>query len=227
VLGQAVIIGNDGTGVAHRAEILARIERIGRSLAKGADLLPLVARQMRLRAVFDDPELVLARDRHDRIHVRRLPVKMHRNDADRARRDRRLDRGGIDREGRAVRIAEHHGRAGMGDHGGGRYPGMGRGDNLVAGLYLQCRHGEIERVGAVGTGHAMLDLGGARELPLESIDIGAADESVVTDDGGHCAIDLTLDGLILELQIGKGDGHRRSFLFSYVRTTTRRAGLPA
>ena len=68
-------------------------------MPKRADLPALVARQMRLRAILDHPELVLARDRHDRIHVGRLPVQMHRDDADGARRDRGLDRRGIDREG--------------------------------------------------------------------------------------------------------------------------------
>ena len=51
---------------------------------------------MGLGAIFDHPKFVPSRDRHDRIHVRRLPVQMHRNDADRPRRDGALDRGGID-----------------------------------------------------------------------------------------------------------------------------------
>ena len=60
VLGQRAVIGDDGAGVAHRAQILAGIERIGRGSAEGADLPALVARQMRLRAILDHPELVLA-----------------------------------------------------------------------------------------------------------------------------------------------------------------------
>ena len=60
VLGQRVVIGHDGAGIAHRAEILARIERIGRGRAEGADLPAFVAGQMRLRAILDHPELVLA-----------------------------------------------------------------------------------------------------------------------------------------------------------------------
>ena len=64
---------------------------------------------------------------------------------------------------------------------------MRRGDDLVAGLNLQRGHGEIERVGAVGAGHAMLDVDRAGEFPLEGIDIGPADEGVVADDGGDRA----------------------------------------
>ena len=75
VLGQCAIIGNDRAGIAHRAQILAGIKRIGRRSSKGADLLALVARQMRLRAILDYPKLVLARDRHDRVHIRRLAIE--------------------------------------------------------------------------------------------------------------------------------------------------------
>jgi hypothetical protein len=55
VLGQCVVIGDDGAGVAYRPKIIARIERIGCDIAKAADLPPFVARQMRLRAILDHP----------------------------------------------------------------------------------------------------------------------------------------------------------------------------
>jgi hypothetical protein len=74
VLGKLRVAGDDGARVAHRAEILARIERIGRSNAEAADLLAFIARQVRLRAILHHPELGLARDRHDRIHIRGLSV---------------------------------------------------------------------------------------------------------------------------------------------------------
>ena len=59
-LGQRAVVGDDGAGVAHRPQILARIERIGRGHAESADLPALVARQMRLRAILDHPEPVPA-----------------------------------------------------------------------------------------------------------------------------------------------------------------------
>jgi len=54
----------------------------------------------------------------------------------------------------------------------------------------------------------MTDLRGTRELPLEGMDIGTVDEGVVANDGGRRAVDLALDGLVLQLQIGKGYGNR-------------------
>ena len=48
------------------------------------------------------------------------------------------------------------------------------------------------------------------EFPLERIDIGPADEGVVADHGGDRAVDLALDGLVLQLQIREGHRHRSS-----------------
>ncbi len=57
----------------------------------------------------------------------------------------------------------------------------------------------------------MPDFNGRGEFPLEGVDIGPANERIVADDGGDRAVDLALDGLILQLQIGEGYRHRSSF----------------
>jgi len=67
-------------------------------------------------------------------------------------------------------------------------------------------------------------VGGARKLLLEGVDIGAADEGAVADDGCDRAVDLALDVLILKLQVGHRHRHRTS---SYFRRRKRRAGFPA
>ena len=102
---------------------------------------------------------------------------------------------------------------------------MRRGDDLVAGFDVERGHGEIERIGAVGAGHAVLDVHGAGEFALERIDIGSADERVVADHGGDRGVDLALDGLILKLQIC--EGYRHPIDLPYPRDGSRRAGLPA
>ena len=63
------------------------------------------------------------------------------------------------------------------------------------------------RIGAIGAGHAVLDLNGLGELPLKGFDIGSADKSIVTDHGRDGVVDLALDALVLQLQIGKGNRH--------------------
>ena len=66
------------------------------------------------------------------------------------------------------------------------------------------------------------------EFALEGIDIGPADEGVVADHGGDCAVDLALDGLILKLQICEGHRHRSSFLICAHEQPARRiAGIGA
>src|SRR6185312_12907655 len=224
VLGECCIAGDDGAGISHRTEILAGIKGIGRDRAEGADLLALVTRQMRLRAVLDHPQFVLVRDRHDLVHIRWLAVEMHRNDADRAWRDRCLDRLGIDGEGHPVGVAEHRRGTGMGDHCRGGDPGMRGGDDFVARLYLQRSHRKIKRIGAVGAGDAVFGVDGACEFSLESVDIGPPDKSVVADHVGDRAVDLALDVLVLELQVCERHRHRSSLYFA---SLSRRAGFPA
>ena len=85
---------------------------------------------------------------------------------------------------------------------------MRGGDDLVAGLHVQRGHRQIERVGAVGAGHAVLDIDRAGELAFEGVDIAAANERIVADHGGDGAVDLAFDGLILKLQVGKGTIYR-------------------
>src|SRR4051794_17838444 len=87
---------------------------------------------------------------------------------------------------------------------------MRSGDDLVARFNFQRRHREIKRVGTVGAGHAVLDVDGASELLLESIDVRSAYESIVADNASDSVVDLGLDGLVLKLQIGVRHGHRSS-----------------
>ena len=70
----------------------------------------------------------------------------------------------------------------------------------------------------------MLDLDSTSEFPLEGIDMGPANEGVVGDDGGNGAVNLVLDALVLQLQIGEGNQHRH---LPYSCAGSRRAGLPA
>src|SRR4051794_9067310 len=59
------------------------------------------------------------------------------------------------------------------------------------------------------------------ELPLEPLDVGAADEGVVANHSGDRGINFAFDVLILELKISEGNRHVRLYIRS------RRAGLPA
>ena len=95
-------------------------------------------------------------------------------------------------------------------------------DDLVARLDAERIHREIQRVGAVGAGDAVRQSHRGGELPFEGFDEGPANESVVADDLGDRAVDLALDGLILQLQIRKRHRHRRCF----PTCSTSAAGAP-
>ena len=53
----------------------------------GAKPPALIARAVRLRGILEHLQSVAARDGEDRADIRRLPVEVHRDDADGARRD--------------------------------------------------------------------------------------------------------------------------------------------
>ena len=60
--GDFVVAGHDHPGVAVGAEILARIEAEAGGIAEGSDPPAAVARSVRLRRVFDEPQAVAAGD---------------------------------------------------------------------------------------------------------------------------------------------------------------------
>src|SRR5437899_4247892 len=74
-------------------------------------------------------------------------------------------------------------------------------DDLVSRLVLERSHGEVERISAVRTGHAVFGACRGRELPLEGIDIWSTDERAVANDRCDRTIDLIFDRLILEPEI--------------------------
>src|SRR4051812_15139340 len=105
--------------------------------------------------------------------------------------------------------------------------------HLVASFDLQRGHRQIERVRSIGAGYAMCGFYRLRELLLERIDIGPADEGVVTDHRGDRAVDLGLDSLILQLQISERHRHTLSSVILlkaerlHSLAASRRAGFPA
>ena len=138
------------TGVPVSAEVLARVKRVGGNVAEGADELPFVAGQVGLGAIFNHPKLMLPRDGHDRVHIRRLTVKMHGNDADGSARNMSLDLRGIDRERLFIGVAKNDPRAGLRDRFRGGNPGVRGRDHFVARLDFQGTHRNVDGVRAIG-----------------------------------------------------------------------------
>ena len=101
---------------------------------------------------------MLGSDGEHAVHVRRMAVKMHRNDADRARRDERFDVRDVHAKG-VVNVGKDRRRAAMDQrlHGGKR--GVRRDDDFVAGLEAlrQVHHIDNHRPGRAE--HAVLRAG--------------------------------------------------------------------
>ncbi len=114
-----------------------------------AEPLALVPRAERLARVVDQREAVLRRNRADLVELARIAVDVDRDDRLRARRDRRLDRGGIHVQRPRVDVGEHRSRA-LVDEAVGRRGERVRGrDHLVA---RSDAGGDAQQVQARGSG---------------------------------------------------------------------------
>ena len=88
------VIGDHRAAVAEAAQVLLDDEAGADRVAQLADLEAVAARADALRVIFDHQQLVLVRDLADGLHVRALPVEVHRHNRLGLGRDGRLDLGG-------------------------------------------------------------------------------------------------------------------------------------
>src|SRR5208337_426699 len=89
------IVGCNRAALAVGSEVLRGIKTEARYVADAPHWPSFVLRTVRLRRIFDDYEFVSLRHFHDRVHVRGLAVKMHRENCFSARSDGRLDHSSI------------------------------------------------------------------------------------------------------------------------------------
>src|SRR6266480_4125407 len=110
---------------------------------------------MRLGAVFDDPEIVLLRDRHDLIHVSWLTAKMNWNNADRRFRDLSFDQTRVDIEGIFLGIAKNNTTSRLRDRLRSCDPRMRGGNYFIPGLQPQPLHYSGKCLRATGARNIM------------------------------------------------------------------------
>jgi hypothetical protein len=92
-----------------------RREAEARNISKSADGSSVHCRAERQRRVLDECETTPASDLPQAHHVGRKSIQVHCDDRRGARRDRRLDRGRIDAERRAVDVDEDDSGADVAD----------------------------------------------------------------------------------------------------------------
>src|SRR5204862_4710682 len=89
--------GDDGAALAGR-DLLVRVERERRRVAVRAERAALVARAERLAGILDERQFVAVADRAQLVELAGIAEDVDRDDRARARRDRRLDRCGVEVE---------------------------------------------------------------------------------------------------------------------------------
>src|SRR6266850_322245 len=111
-LSQRIVVGRDDAAFAG-GEVFARLkgERCHVSERTGGTLVITCA--VRVRGVFDNDQFALFRDRHDRIHVGRLPGEMNGNDRPGSRLDGGLDGFWIQIKGVQVNVGKDRNRVGF------------------------------------------------------------------------------------------------------------------
>ena len=146
--GERRVVRRHQSGVAERAEVLARKEREAAAVAERSGLTPAIGRADRLTCVFDHRDVARARDLQQRLHVDRLSVQVDRDDRFRTRRERAVQAPGGHVERHRIDVGQHRRGANARDAAGGGEERIGRGDDFVARTDAERHQRGEDRVGA-------------------------------------------------------------------------------
>src|SRR5207249_4672368 len=206
--GKTVVIGHNASGIPIGAQVFSRIKGERRNVAEGSYKLSLIAGEMRLGAVFYDPQVAFSCDRHDRAHVGCLSIKMNRNDADGGSCDLSFDFDGIDRKRFLMRVAEYHAAAGLSDCLRSGDPGMCRSDDFIAAFQAKPSQGDVDCVGSVRARDATFHAKRSGPCLLECVHVRSANVGWLGNHFGNRSVDLLLDRDVLGVQVNEGDFHK-------------------
>ena len=204
-LGELVVVGEYGAAVAIAAERLAGEEAGAGDGAEVARHAALVARAEALCSVFDDRDAVLGGDGVDGVEVGALAVQAHRDDRLGLGRDGGFEQRRVEIVGARVDVYIHRLGAEHGDGFGGGDVGEARGDDLVAVGYAHRHLGDLQGVGAVGAGDAVLGADEGGELFFQLGHFGAEDVLAVGQHALDAGVDLVFDAGLLGFEVAEFD----------------------
>lgn len=164
---EIVSVAGDSATFARR-QVLGVLEAEASEVADRSAFLSLVVREPGLTGVLDDRETVLPGDGHDRVHVARHPVDMHRHDGARAFRDSTLDGSRVHRQGGRIGVGKNRQRLVKKNRVVAGVERERRDDDLVAGVHVKHVHADDERRRSAGGGQAALGSEQFRIRRLES-----------------------------------------------------------
>ena len=218
---RGIVIGEYGTAVAVAAQGLGREERGGGDVAEGAALAALIGRAEGLGCVLDENEAVLLADGCDGVVVAGVTQNIHGHHG--LGRELTLSQHSFYLLFQALR-AESIGILGnVTKHGGstehlsrlrGGDESHVRAEHGVPLPYARHHVGNLQGIGAVGTGNAVLAAHIVRQLLLQLLYLGPADELGGVQHRLDICIDLVLQGRILGFQVNKLHTVHPSFFFS-------------
>jgi len=177
-------------------------------MADGAGAAAPILRADGLRGILDDVQIVPRGDTHDGVHVGHLAVEVDRHDGARAWGDGRLDEGRIDVVAGRVDIDKDRHRAEPVDAAARCEEGVRGGDDLVARLDAEGHQRDNERVGARCDADAVGCARIGRNLALQPLHFGAADEILRVGHAIDGRANLLPNRRILRLQVEQGNGLR-------------------
>src|SRR4029077_12601865 len=201
------VVRHDCASLAERAEILSGIKAEATSVAHCACLSPLVLGAVRLGGIFNDKEAVRAREFQNRIHVRRLPEKVNRNDRFGSLRQTVLKFRWIHCERVFVHIHKHwpsFAAINCLDRG---EECVRNSDYFIALSNPKRQESEPKRVCAIAHTDGVLGATVGRELFFKSFHERSARKRATLDYLANSAIELVDQGRVLRLQIKKGNFH--------------------
>ena len=229
-LGELVVVGEDGAAVAIAAERLAGEEAGAGDGAEVARHAALVAGAEALRSVFDDRDAKFGGDGVDGVEVGALAVQAHRDDGAGLGRDGGFEQRRVEIVGARVDVDIHRLGAKHGDGFGGGDVGEARGDDLIAVGHADRHLGDLQGVGAVGAGDAVLGADKGGELFFQLGHFGAEDVLAVGQHALDAGVDLVLDAGLLGFEVAEFN-HLLRFQFvqgmavQHVTSAAVRAGI--
>jgi len=184
------VVGDNHAAFAGR-HLLVGIKGEDRCIGHRARAAPLILRTDRLAGVFDQVQIVAARDLDDGIHIRRLAESVHGDDGFGTLGDRIFNQVRIDIPGQRINIDEHRGGA-LVQHAVRRSNKAERGRNNLIARPDACRdHRQVQPTGTRVHRNAVLAACVGGERTLELIHLGSQGEPLRREHFVH-GIDLGL-----------------------------------
>src|SRR5258708_39594643 len=125
-------MGHNGASFTEGPKILSWIKTEARRITESAHGLPVVGGTVGLTSVLDNIEPVLAPEFQNRIHIRRLPKQMNRDNRFGFGGQRMLQRVRIHRVGSFIYVDEYRTRSTMSDSLGSGHERARNRDHLVS-----------------------------------------------------------------------------------------------